>query len=207
MISVTNSDKGSFTMKFSTRDRYALRLMVELANRPNDLIPLKDISDKQRISLKYLEQIVTPLAKAGLVSSVRGAQGGYRLARPAGEITSGEILRAVEGELTAIPCLASSVDCPHRSQCHTLDFWSGLNDLINKYVDGITLEQLPFIDPRTGAPSAKEDFKTAEGRTPPVFASLGLRGFCLFPLPPTKNPACNNTLQAGNFYRTISITD
>ena len=58
-------------MKFSTRDRYALRLMVELANRPNDLIPLKDISDKQRISLKYLEQIVTPLAKAGLVSSVR----------------------------------------------------------------------------------------------------------------------------------------
>ena len=84
MISVTNSDKGSFTMKFSTRDRYALRLMVELANRPNDLIPLKDISDKQRISLKYLEQIVTPLAKAGLVSSVRGAQGGYRLARRQG---------------------------------------------------------------------------------------------------------------------------
>ena len=83
-------------MKFSTRDRYALRLMVELANRPNDLIPLKDISDKQRISLKYLEQIVTPLAKAGLVSSVRGAQGGYRLARPAGEITSGEIL--INGE-------------------------------------------------------------------------------------------------------------
>ena len=62
-------------MKFSTRDRYALRLMVELANRPNDLIPLKEISDKQRISLKYLEQIVTPLAKAGLVSSVRGTPG------------------------------------------------------------------------------------------------------------------------------------
>ena len=91
-------------MKFSTRDRYALRLMVELANRPNDLIPLKDISDKQRISLKYLEQIVTPLAKSGLVSSVRGAQGGYRLARPAAQITSGEILRAVEGELTARSC-------------------------------------------------------------------------------------------------------
>ena len=64
MISLTNSDKGSITMKFSTRDRYALRLMVELANHPNDLIPLKDISDKQRISLKYLEQIVTPLACA-----------------------------------------------------------------------------------------------------------------------------------------------
>ena len=71
---------------------------------------------------------------------MRGAQGGYRLARPAAEITSGEILRAVEGELTAIPCLASAVDCPHRGQCHTLDFWSGLNDLINKYVDGITVK-------------------------------------------------------------------
>ena len=129
-------------MKFSTRDRYALRLMVELANRPNDLIPLKDISDKQRISLKYLEQIVTPLAKAGLLKSVRGKGGGYMMAKDPAEVRAGDILRAVEGELTAIPCLASSVDCPHRSQCHTLDFWSGLNDLINKYVDGITLEQL-----------------------------------------------------------------
>lgn len=129
-------------MKFSTRDRYALRLMVELANRPKDLIPLKEISDAQRISLKYLEQIVTPLAKAGLVSSVRGAQGGYRLARPAEEITAGEILRAVEGELTAIPCLASTVDCPHRGKCDTIDFWAGLNDLINNYVDGITLARL-----------------------------------------------------------------
>ena len=122
-------------MKFSTRDRYALRLMVELANRAgaDALVPLKEISDAQQISLKYLEQIVTPLTKAGLVLSVRGAQGGYRLARPDTEITAGEILRAVEGELTAIP---------RRGQCHTLDFWSGLNDLINKYVDGVTLHQL-----------------------------------------------------------------
>ena len=126
-------------MKFSTRDRYALRLMVELANRAgaDALVPLKEISDAQQISLKYLEQIVTPLTKAGLVLSVRGAQGGYRLARP-----DSEILRAVEGELTAIPCLASSVECPRRGQCHTLDFWSGLNDIINKYVDGVTLHQL-----------------------------------------------------------------
>ena len=67
-------------MKFSTRDRYALRLMVELANHGEALVPLKEISDSQQISLKYLEQIITPLAKAGLVTSVRGAQGGYRLA-------------------------------------------------------------------------------------------------------------------------------
>ena len=110
MISVTNSDKGSFTMKFSTRDRYALRLMVELANRPNDLIPLKDISDKQRISLKYLEQIVAPLSKAGLVESGRGSQGGYRLSRSAAQITAGDILRAVEGEIVPVPCLATSAE-------------------------------------------------------------------------------------------------
>ena len=136
-------------MKFSTRDRYALRLMVELANRggTNDLVPLKEISDAQQISLKYLEQIVTPLAKAGLVVSVRGAQGGYRLARPDTEITAGEILRAVEGELTAIPCLASSAECPRRGQCHTLDFWSGLNDIINQSVDGVTLRQLRTLPP------------------------------------------------------------
>ena len=66
-------------MKFSTRDRYALRLMVELANHGDGLVPLKEISDNQQISLKYLEQIITPLARAGLVTSVRGAQGGYRL--------------------------------------------------------------------------------------------------------------------------------
>ena len=78
MISVTNSDKGSFTMKFSTRDRYALRLMVELANRPNDLIPLKDISDKQRISLKYLEQIVGRRSLVSAKCAVRRAATGLR---------------------------------------------------------------------------------------------------------------------------------
>lgn len=129
-------------MKFSTRDRYALRLMVELANHGDALVPLKEISDSQQISLKYLEQIITPLAKAGLVTSVRGAQGGYRLARPEAEITAGEILRAVEGELTAIPCLGANMECPRRDQCQTLGFWCGLNDLINQYVDGVTLEKL-----------------------------------------------------------------
>ena len=144
-------------MKFSTRDRYALRLMVELANRAgaDALVPLKEISDAQQISLKYLEQIVTPLTKAGLVLSVRGAQGGYRLARPDTEITAGEILRAVEGELTAIPCLASSVECPRRGQCHTLDFWSGLNDLINKYVDGVTLHNASLCE--GGGPKGRRE--------------------------------------------------
>ena len=143
MISVTNSDKGSFTMKFSTRDRYALRLMVELANRPNDLIPLKDISDKQRISLKYLEQIVTPLARVGLVKSERGSQGGYRLTKAPADYTAGEILRAIEGSVAPIPCLGSVTnECPMSEQCFTLPFWAGLDEVINQYIDSVTLEQL-----------------------------------------------------------------
>lgn len=135
-------------MKFSTRDRYALRLMAELANHPDALVPLKEISETQQISLKYLEQIITPLTKAGLVASVRGAQGGYRLARPDTEITAGEILRAVEGELTAIPCLGANMECPRRDKCQTLDFWCGLNDLINQYVDSITLAALRTMNSR-----------------------------------------------------------
>ena len=143
MISVTNSDKGSITMKFSTRDRYALRLMVELANRPNDLIPLKDISDKQRISLKYLEQIVTPLARVGLVKSERGSQGGYRLTKDPADYTAGEILRAIEGSVAPIPCLGSVTnECPMSEQCFTLPFWAGLDEVINQYIDSVTLEQL-----------------------------------------------------------------
>ena len=143
MISVTNSDKGSFTMKFSTRDRYALRLMVELANRPNDLIPLKDISDKQRISLKYLEQIVTPLARVGLVKSERGSQGGYRLTKDPADYTAGEILRAIEGSVAPIPCLGSVTnECPMSEQCFTLPFWAGPDEGINQYIDSVTLEQL-----------------------------------------------------------------
>lgn len=130
-------------MKFSTRDRYALRLMTELANRGDMLVPLKDISSAQQISLKYLEQIITPLARAGLVVSVRGAQGGYRLARPAADYTAGEILRAIEGELTSIPCLASTAEqCPRRSLCRTLGFWAGMNQVINQYADSVTLEDL-----------------------------------------------------------------
>lgn len=131
-------------MKFSTKDRYALRLMTELAAMaPGELLPLKAVSDSQEISQKYLEQIVTPLARAGLVESVRGSQGGYRLARPARQITAGDILRAVEGDLVPIPCLArDAASCPRRDRCQTLGFWEGLGQAINGYVDSITLEQL-----------------------------------------------------------------
>ena len=130
-------------MKISTKGRYAMRLLIDLyENQGDGFVALKDIAARQDISKKYLEQIVPALTGDGILKTSRGFQGGYRLARPDTEITAGEILRAVEGELTAIPCLASSVECPRRGQCHTLDFWSRLNDLINKYVDGVTLHQL-----------------------------------------------------------------
>ena len=109
-------------MKFSTRSRYALRLMAELACcAPDKPLPLKEISERQQLSLKYLEQIVTPLARAGLVKSERGSQGGYRLVKPAAEYTAGEILRAMEGSVAPIPCLESEVnECPLCGQCFTL---------------------------------------------------------------------------------------
>ena len=124
-------------MKFSTKDRYALLLMVELASAtPGEYLPLKAVSDNQGISVKYLEQIVAPLSKAGLVESGRGSH-------PAAQITAGDILRAVEGEIVPVPCLATSAEsCPHRAQCETLGFWEGLNQVINQYIDSATLEKL-----------------------------------------------------------------
>ncbi len=144
MIGILFFEKGGNRMKFSTKDRYALRLMAQLADcGPEETLSLKSVSESQQISQKYLEQIVTPLSRAGLVSSSRGSQGGYRLTRAPEEITAGDILRAIEGDLVPIPCLSSQAEaCPRRAQCHTIGFWEGLRQVIDKYVDGITLEQL-----------------------------------------------------------------
>ena len=131
-------------MKFSTKSRYALRLMAELARyAPGSTISLKEISERQNLSLKYLEQIVTPLARVGLVKSERGSQGGYRLTKAPADYTAGEILRAIEGSVAPIPCLSSVTnECPMSEQCFTLPFWAGLDDVINQYIDSVTLEQL-----------------------------------------------------------------
>ena len=131
-------------MKFSTKGRYALRLMVELASRdPNENVPLKEIGASQQISVKYLEQIITSLSRAGLVKAGRGSQGGYRLTRRPCEYTAGEILRAMEGSLAPIPCLEGEENlCPNSGSCFTLPFWSGLGKVIDQYVDSVTLEDL-----------------------------------------------------------------
>ena len=135
---------SSFCMKFSTKGRYALRLMVELAaHDPNENVPLKEIGQNQQISVKYLEQIITNLSRAGLVKSGRGSQGGYRLTRKPCDYTAGEILRAMEGSLAPIPCLEGEENlCPNSGSCFTLPFWSGLGKVIDQYVDSVTLEDL-----------------------------------------------------------------
>ncbi len=112
-------------MKISTKGRYALRLMVDLAEyNTGENISLKDIAARQDISFKYLEQIITMLNRAGLVRSVRGPQGGYRLAHRPEEYTVGEILRLTEGSLAPISCLDEKENnCPRKEECATIELW------------------------------------------------------------------------------------
>ena len=131
-------------MKISTKGRYALRLMLDLAACPEDeYISLKDISARQGISMKYLEQIVSLLCRAGFIKSLRGPQGGYRLARKPSEYTAGQILRVTEGDLSPTACLQDEENlCPRAEGCPTLKFWAGLAEAVNHYVDSVTLADL-----------------------------------------------------------------
>lgn len=130
-------------MKISTKGRYALRLMLDLAiHNTGEYITIKSISLRQEISDKYLEQIITQLSKAGYVRSTRGAQGGYRLAKTPEEYTVGSILRLIEGSLAPVACLDDDSTCTRSTQCATLDVWIQLNDAINNVVDNITLADL-----------------------------------------------------------------
>ncbi|MGN0039170.1 MAG: RrF2 family transcriptional regulator [Coriobacteriales bacterium] len=131
-------------MVISTKGRYALRLMLDIAMQDGSSpVPLHDIAERQGVSFKYLEQIVPPLSKAGFLKSVRGANGGYLLTKDPSEITTGDILRAGEGNLAPVACLASDeVDCPRADLCVTLPFWRGLDDAITAYIDSVTLADL-----------------------------------------------------------------
>lgn len=131
-------------MKISTRGRYALRMMLDLAvNNNGEPIRLKDISKRQGISDKYLEQIISILNKAGFVRSIRGPQGGYMLNRELKEYTVGMILRLTEGSLAPVACLDYEPnDCERRNECVTLILWEKLNDAIKSVVDNITLQDL-----------------------------------------------------------------
>ena len=129
-------------MKISTKGRYALRVMIDLAvNDKGDYVSLKDISNRQEVSLKYLEQIMSMLNKAGYVKSTRGNNGGYRLAKSPEEYKVGDILRKTEGDLAPIACV-NGEECGKRENCKTFKFWQGLDNVINEYVDSKTLADL-----------------------------------------------------------------
>ena len=131
-------------MKISTKGRYALRSMIDLARRDEGgAIPLKEISERQGITLKYMEQIMPLLTRAGYVRSFRGNNGGYLLSKAAADYTVGDILRTTEGPLAPIACLEDTPNrCERKEECATLQFWEGLWQVINEYVDGTTLEEL-----------------------------------------------------------------
>lgn len=130
-------------MKISTRGRYALRVMLDLAMNDNgDFISLKDIAKRQGISNKYLEQIISMLNKAGYLKTARGYNGGYRLASRPHEYIVGDILRATEGDMAPTYCLTEEGECTKKENCKTYSFWKGLDDVITEYVNSKTLEDL-----------------------------------------------------------------
>ena len=130
-------------MRFSTKGRYALRLMMDIATNGGDgYVSLKDVAVRQEISMKYLEQIAGMLSRAGFLRSGRGAQGGYRLVREPEGITVGEVLRALEGGLNLVDCLLEEDSCGKSCACPSRIVWLKIRDGLNRIVDGITLQDM-----------------------------------------------------------------
>lgn len=132
-----------FTMMISTKGRYALRVMIDLAEHPGNYVPLKEIAQRQDISEKYLEIILKSLVREKFLIGQRGKGGGYRLSKAPEAYTVGSILRLTEGTLAPVACLDQNAEqCPRMPDCRTLSMWQGLDKLINEYLDGITVADL-----------------------------------------------------------------
>lgn len=130
-------------MMISTRGRYALRVLIDLAQHPDQsCVPLKAIAERQGVSLKYLESIVALLTKGGLLVSTRGKEGGYRLARPASQVFVGEAIRLTEGSLSPVSCLSCGDPCDRAEVCLTLPMWRKLDQLIDGYLSGVSIQML-----------------------------------------------------------------
>lgn len=155
-------------MMISTKGRYALRVMLELVEHEGDgFTPLKDIADRQEISLKYLESIMTILSKQHLVDGASGKKGGYRLCRKPEEYSVGEILRLTEGTLAPVSCLQYGAQpCERADMCYMLPVWQGLEDLINQYFDNMTLADIYQNARKSGCgKTPDESNRTEERRT------------------------------------------
>lgn len=131
-------------MRISTKGRYALRMLIDLAEHQHSgFVALKDIAQRQNISKKYLEQIVPVLNRSDILKTNRGFQGGYQLSRTPDKYTVGEILRLTEGSLAPVACVEQDpIECPRSGECATLPLWQGLNRVINDYLDNITLQDI-----------------------------------------------------------------
>ena len=131
-------------MKISTKGRYALRMLLDLAeHRSEGYIALKDIAKRQDISKKYLEQIIPILNRSDFLKTNRGYQGGYMLAKDPAQYTVGDILRMTEGSLAPVACTEQNpIECARSADCPTLPVWQGLYRVINEYLDGITLQDI-----------------------------------------------------------------
>lgn len=131
-------------MMISTKGRYALRVMLDLAEHDNGRFqPLKATAERQEISEKYLEAVLRPLTQAGLLEGVRGKFGGYRLTRPVEQYTVGEILRLTENSMASVACLGEGASaCPRQESCRTLPMWRKLDEMVNGYLDSVTLASL-----------------------------------------------------------------
>lgn len=131
-------------MKITTKGRYAIHILYDLAvNGTEHPVSVKEIATRQEISVKYTEQIISILNKAGYVSSSRGFQGGYRLTKPLEEYVIGDVLRLTEGSLAPVECLASGkVECPKHGQCATILLWEKVDKAIRDVVDNVTLAEL-----------------------------------------------------------------
>ncbi len=131
-------------MIVSTKGRYALRVVIDLAiNGKNNYTSIKEISERLQISMKYLESIVANLNKEGLLDSLRGKKGGYKLNRPASEYTVGMVLKASEGSLAPVACVnCGDVECASSQDCITLPMWKELDNVIDNYLESVTIEDL-----------------------------------------------------------------
>ena len=135
-------------MMISTKGRYALRVILDLAQYSSGrYIPLRDIAERQGISVKYLENILASLSREGLVDAVRGKGGGYRLSKPPASYTVGEILRLAEGSLAPVSCLRDGGSgCERADDCMTLPLWKDLDKVVSAYLDSVTLADLMAKD-------------------------------------------------------------
>ena len=141
-------------MKISTKGRYALRMLLDLAEHRSDgYIALKDIAERQEISKKYLEQIVPILNRSDILKTNRGYQGGYMLAKDPEQNTVGDILRLTEGSLAPVFCAECPGDCKRSADCPTLPVWQGLYKVMTEYLDGITLQDILDNEKQIGADS------------------------------------------------------